>query len=367
MIGLPPLRRLNILNILLLLSARLRVTNGFAPPKQIDANINQLQNVKHVFSSKKLHEENRIVSTPMRGGGILSAWPDPKSFSPDYQVDTYRIAVTIACTFFTWFAQRQYTNVMASSALTLICSMCFDKHLGQAAFCGTFAGMGSFALVPTWQYALSLGALTSLLFEILIHQKNYCLGIGGRLGATAFISSSIIAAVQGISPGVSLSSLTLDNLQKGTIISMAIWHAVGSVATIVLREVGDDSTAADPVRASAVIGLIAALLVEDKSAALAIYGGSFVGMSLPSRLIHGILPGKLKEGSKVPSISLVGLLASFAVSGLFGGILHGVTIGLDWWSGGWGGKAGFCAFLGCLIFRGMRKVTGGSVAAAVAA
>ena len=296
---------------------------------------------------------------PTRGGSIgTSMVKDPKSFSPDYPVDIPRISITIACTVLTWFAQRQYSNVMASSAMTLICSMCFDKRLGQAAFCGSFAGMGSIGLVPSWKYALGLGTLTSIFFEYLIHNKNYYLGVGGRLGATAFIASSIIALLQRIPTGLSLSSLPTFSalgaiMKTNTVWSMAVWHAVGSIATIVLREAGDNSRAADPVRASAVIGLIAALLVEDKSIALALYGGSFIGMSLPSRLIHGIIPGK---GKADKPINVFGLLASFGIAGALGGVVHGVTIGLDWWSGGWGGKAGFCAFIGCLLFRGMSKM-----------
>lgn len=230
--------------------------------------------------------------------------------------------------------------------------------------------MGSIALVPSWKYALLLGALTSALFEVLMHQKNYFLGIGGRLGATAFIASSIVSLVQGIPTGLSTSfpSLTSSSLSsmitvlassavssRSVLLSMAVWHAVGSVATIALREASDNNQAADPVRASAVIGLIAALLLEDKSAALAVYGGSFVGMSLPSRLMHGMLPGKVKEGTVIPTASVASLLTAFAIAGVLGGIVHGMTINLGWWAGGWGGKAGFCGFVGCLLYRGMRK------------
>lgn len=296
-----------------------------------------------------------------RGRHKLKAWPltkDPKGMSPEYPLAAGRIAITIASTFFTWYAQKtnQYTSVMASSAFTLICSMCFDRRLGQAAFCGSFAGMSSLAVIPSWQLALVLGGVTSFLFEGLVHYMNAYLGVGGRLGATAFIATSFVAAMTGIPTGVSISALSLK--YTGTIASMAFWHAVGSVATIVLREVSDDSTAADPVRASAVIGLIGALLLHDKSAALAVYGGSFVGMSLPSRLMHGILPGKEKgEGSLKPADpTTISLLSTFAGVGALGGIVHGATIDVGFWPGGWGGKAGSCAFVGCLIYRGCSKI-----------
>jgi hypothetical protein len=68
---------------------------------------------------------------------------------------------------------------------------------------------------------------------------------------------------------------------------MILYHMLGAVATILLRESSDDSAAADPVRASSVVSLLGSLFLRDPTAVLALYGGSFVGMSLPSRLMHG--------------------------------------------------------------------------------
>lgn len=285
------------------------------------------------------------------------AWPvgkDPRGISPDYPLTVTRIAITVGACYLTWFAQAEYSNVLASSALTLICSMVFDKRLGQAAFCGSFAGMCSTAVIPTKNLAVVLGLVTSLCYEILIHGGNAFLGVGGRLGATAFLATSAVAfrtgirtglgkyAIGGGSRALKLSAL---NWEK-TLLPWAIWHAVGSVATIVLREVSDDSAAADPVRASAVVGLAAALLLPDKTAALAVYGGSFTGMSLPSKLMS------LTPSSRRLSITnVISLLLTFAVAGAFGGIVHGATIDWKLWTGGWGGKAGLCAFVGCMAYR----------------
>jgi hypothetical protein len=216
--------------------------------------------------------------------------------------------------------------------------------------------MGSNTLISSWQIALGLGGLTSILYEWLIHNKNMFSGIGGRLGATAFIASSFIAVMGRIPNGVTIASLVSKKIQVSTLIFMAFWHALGSVATIVLREVSDDASAADPVRASATVGLIGALLLENKTAALALYGGSFVGMSLPSRLMHGILPGKT-TGSSNQIPTKLSLIASFAAAGAVGGFAHGAAIDLGWWPGGWGGKAGLFAFIGCLLYRGLAKIT----------
>ena len=295
------------------------------------------------------------------------AWPvgrDPKGISSDYPLTVTRICVTVGACYLTWFAQGQYSNVLASSALTLICSMVFDRRLGQAAFCGSFAGMCSTAIIPTKNLAVILGLATSLSYEILIHGFNTFWGVGGRLGLTAFVATSAVALKNGIRTGLARYSVaggsrTLALSARSwehTLLPWAMWHALGSVATIVLREMSDDSAAADPVRASAVVGLAAALLLHDKTAALAVYGGSFTGMSLPSKLMS------LPDSSQQLTITnVISLLLTFGVAGAFGGILHGATIEWRLWSGGWGGKAGFCAFLGCLAYRVLVTGTLGAI------
>lgn len=325
------------------------------------------------FTSNFTKSHSLISEIPHSGGSVvistnsnsnnysnLEAWPlskDPKGVASDYPLRLSRVSITVCSTFLTWWAQKRYSNVLASSAITLIFSICFDKRLGQASFCGTLAGMSSRAVVSSCKSAIGLGILTSVLFEWLIHTRNIFSGIGGRLGATAFIATSICALFAKVSTGVKLLPITaiFRMLNPKTLIFFAFWHALGSVATILLREASDDSTAADPVRASAVIGLIGALLLEDNASALALYGGSFVGMSLPSRLMFGVLPGKARD--KYTSIpSTISLITAFGVVGAIGGLLHGASIDLGWWKGGWGGKAGSCSFLGCLIFRGIQKL-----------
>ena len=317
-------------------------------------------------SARRKNNEGRKTVEAIPPGGSFqkarelirrNAWPigtDPKGVSPDYPLTITRIAVTVGACYLTWFAQGQYSNVLASSAVTLICSMVFDRRLGQAAFCGSFAGMCSTAVIPTKNLALILGLSAALSYEILIHAFNAFLGVGGRLGLTAFLATSAVAFKTGVKTGLARYSiaggskaLALSALcWKKTLLPWAMWHAIGSVATIVLREVSDDSAAADPVRASAVVGLAAALLLQDKTAALAVYGGSFTGMSLPSKLMSMDATSR-----SFNIINVISLLLTFAVAGAFGGIVHGATIDWKLWAGGWGGKAGFCAFLGCMAYR----------------
>jgi len=285
-------------------------------------------------------------------------WPlksDPPGPSPEFPLLVTRIAVTILSTLSTWYLHifNGYSPVLASSATTLLVSMCLDRRLGQAAFCGSFAGMSGGHLVPNISIALLLGSLTSVSYEMLIHIQNAFLGIGGRLGATAFLATAAVAKYQNVKfvgkklrrglykSGVGLSSI---------LVTMVLYHALGAFLTIFLRESSDDSGAADPVRASSVIGLLGALFVKDPTAVLALYGGSFVGMSLPSRLMFGNAPGKPKPSKLQSALPLFG---SFATAGAIAGLIHAVTIHSGYWNGGWGGKAGLCAFAGCWAYRGI--------------
>mmetsp|Transcript_8799 Transcript_8799/g.9372 ORF Transcript_8799/g.9372 Transcript_8799/m.9372 type:complete len:380 (-) Transcript_8799:343-1482(-) len=331
-------------------SATLPSTRDQAPARRKNNNENTRKSVEAIPAGS---------AQSRRGKELIRrfAWPigrDPKGMSLDYPLTVTRIAVTVGACYLTWFAQGQYSNVLASSALTLICSMVFDRRLGQAAFCGSFAGMCSTAIIPTKNLALILGLATSLSYEILIHGSNAFRGVGGRLGLTAFLATSAVAFKNGIRTGLARYSfaggsraLALSALSwEKTLLPWAMWHAIGSVATIVLREMSDDSAAADPVRASAVVGLAAALLLHDKTAALAVYGGSFTGMSLPSKLMS------MSDSSRRLTITnVISLLLTFGVAGAFGGIVHGATIDWRLWPGGWGGKAGFCAFVGCMAYR----------------
>ena len=46
------------------------------------------------------------------------------------------------------------------------------------------------------------------------------------------------------------------------------------------------------------------------------------------------------------------LLGSFAGAGALASLFHAMTIRHGYWNGGWGGKAGLCAFAGCWVYRG---------------
>ena len=305
-----------------------------------------------------------------------NAWPknrDPTGMAADYPQAKSRFLLTIVATLLTWRATSYgvCSSVFASSATTLAASL-WNPGLGQAAFIGSFAGMSSIGVLVTWRHALLAGGLTAGLFEYVIHRANVWRGLGGRLGFLAFCAVNLVAATSRISPlpgafsGSGGPILGLDfpsfvaGFKTGPLRSGAVFGALGSVLTICLREAAEDESAdmSDPVRASAVVGVMAALLVGiDKSfgdfAALLTFGGSFAGMSLPLRLCKGVIPGR-KKRSQPRNATIV---ACFAIAGAIGGIIHAGSVGVDWWStpAGWGGKAGASAFGGVLIFRAIEK------------
>ncbi len=233
--------------------------------------------------------------------------------------------------------------------------------------------------------------VTSILFEAFIHYRNAALGLGGRLGTIAFVAVNFVSALRGIwvlpalpsslPPLPTLSTLAaFPDISVATLASLKAFVAsspylpltmgygvLGALATIALREASDDNAAADPVRAAAVVGLLSALMIgvggHTSLGALAAYGGAFVGMSLPSRLMYGSQP-PLPGSSPSDAAPLTRpttpreVLTNFAIAGVLGGLVHGLTLHWGMWTtpvAAWGGKAGFCAFVGVLLHRGLLR------------
>ena len=327
------------------------VTSGSAAPTTPDQQYipQQQQTTRQQLSNNSNNNNSNTLLHKIK-------WPlvrDPPGVASDYPLLFTRVLVTILSTLSTRYMHlyNGYSPILASSATTLLVSTCFDRRLGQAAFCGSFAGMSGGHLVPTLPLAVMLGALSSISYEVLIHVNNLCLGIGGRLGATAFLATSALAKYRGVaSVGRKIRRGLWSSAGPSSIaVTMILFHMLGAVSTIYLRESSDDSAAADPVRASSVVGLLGSLFITDPTAALALYGGTFVGMSLPSRLMNGNAP----NGGNNDRTSALALFTSFAGAGAIAGLIHAMTIHAGYWNGGWGGKAGLCAFAGCWICRGI--------------
>ena len=278
-----------------------------------------------------------------------------------------RMTMATLASVLTWYAHAvseipKCGAVAASAGVSLIASLALPS-LGLPAMCGTFAGMSSRAIVPSLPIALKLGLLTSALFEVLIQRRKFILGVGGRLGAVAFLAVNALAPLS----GWSFKSKPVP--ATAPILSTAIFAAVGSIATIALRQT--DDTVKDPVRASAVVGLLASLLIGfcgfTDLGALAVYAGSFAGMSAPSRLLVKDVDANSKvvdiTGSKRLNsffTSMIPLLVPFAVVGTLTGCILAGSLHLGLWAapGGWGGKAGFSSVVAILTYTTLLKKFG---------
>jgi hypothetical protein len=289
---------------------------------------------------------------------------DPKGMPVDFPGTKTRLVATIIATLATWhsIAINQMNPVLASSATTLAFSL-WSPGLGQAAFCGSFAGMSS---AGSFASTLTAGAITAGLFELAIHRGNKWLGLGGRLGFVAFLATNMAAYLFGAPHSMLDIPISLKEwisiLKASPYLYSIACGALGSVATIVLREIAENATnedndMQDPIRAAAAIGVVSSLLVGvggwlDNFGSLLVFGGAFTGMSLPSRLLKGVIPGRKKRNPP----GAIAIVLWYAAAGALGGLIHALTIPLQWWSGGiWGGKAGSCAFGGVLIFRAFEK------------
>ena len=310
----------------------------------------------------------RRESSPAVDGGTLLhriEWPltqDPPGVGAEYPLLLTRAAVTVLSTLATWYLHLygDFSPVLASSATALLVSFCVDRRLGSAALCGSLAGTCGGHLAPTPAVAALLGALASASYEILIRINQFGRGLGGQAGAAAFVATSALACHRKVA---SAGRRTRRGLWSGAgpsslLVAMATYHALGAVATVLLREGSDDAGGADdPVRAGAVVGLLGALFLKDPAALLAVQGGAFVGMSAPSRLLHGDASavGGRRPHARTSAAALVG---AFAGAGALAGLVHAGTIHRGLWNGGWGGKPGLCALAGCVTYRGLANTCG---------
>lgn len=261
----------------------------------------------------------------------------------EYPLVLPRMAVITVATLSTRYLHLSngFSPVLASSAITFLMSTCLDTRLGGCALCGSLAGMSGGHLVPYLSAALILGGLASGCYEVLI-RNNF-------VGAAAFVATGILAKYRHIS-GVG-RKLRRGMWKAGVgptsiVVSMIAFHMIGAVGTILLRECSEDDGAADPVRASSVVGLLGSLFLRDPTSLVGLYGGSFVGLCLPSRLMHG--HARIRGPQTAASV-----LSSFAGAGAIAGLIHAITIHYGYWNGGWGGKVGLCAFAGCWVYRGL--------------
>lgn len=215
--------------------------------------------------------------------------------------------------------------VLASGLVGLFGSLAVRPH-ALAIFCGSFVGMTSPAVMPlAWTAVAGLAA--GLLFASI---RPHFVGLGGRLGTTAFAVCATTAALGGAdlpsawhgTGGALPTELLLPMAGLG---GGAAWM----VSTLVRR------SPLDVVGAAAAVGILAALAVPHLDAehagllGAAAYIGAFVGMSASARLptagayvLAGVLGGVGLHlmagafpgvGGKLGTLALVSVTAVHAV------------------------------------------------------
>ena len=295
-------------------------------------------------------------STKRRSGGnnmLLRSiqWNDPP-LTPQHPQLFQRISVTIASTILTRYLHlwNGYSPVLACSMVSFLVSTCYDKRLGSAALCGAMVGMSGGHLLPSFSMGVLAGGISSLSYEVLT-RNSLGGGLGGQIGSAAFVATSIMAKyqrIQGVGRKLRRGMWKAGVGPSSIVVSMIVFHILGSLTTILLRCASEEEGASDPVKASSVVGIVGSLLIHDPTALMALYGGSLVGMSFPSRLIEGHL-SRIRQNAGA-------VVGSFAGAGALAGLIHAMATHYGYWNGGWGGKAGLCAFAGCWVYRGLDNI-----------
>lgn len=299
---------------------------------------------------------------PIRASHAPFMLAEPKQSTPQgfLQDASKRIACASCASAATWglIAKCNVNSVAASSAIGLAAGASLPAPLATAAFCGTFAGMGSLLVVPGIANAAGLGAAAAALLATLDATNTRVLkGYGGRLGAVAALASfASIAATPSL---VQSGYLFQPSLAKaaaapkafavtigGTIVgstAMRLWAKklamlllVGGTTSPLLSTPSKRAALArrlsNPVASASVVGLTASLVIGPSDAALAAsaFTGAFVSMSSPQKV------GSVRS-----------LIGAAALAGL-------AQVGLAAVGVGAGGKLGAAAAIGVLLMRSLR-------------
>ncbi|MEF8786979.1 MAG: hypothetical protein V5A45_13675 [Haloarculaceae archaeon] len=248
---------------------------------------------------------------------FFSETVDATSLQPSDAADALAVAVAGPLTFFISTSLGQ-GPVVASALVGLLAALTVGEQAAPA-YCGSFVGMVSTAVLPT----LGPVALASLVAAgIYVLAKRVFNGFGGKLGTTAFVGCT--AVIVPSSYTYAPASVLTAELAVAAIVAATI----GAVAAFSLSVRYDYGA----VVGSAAVGLAAGLLAPPAFGpglggvvAAAAFAGSFVGMVSETRL---------------PSLVLV------AVAGLLSGLVY---VGVSPIFGGSGGKLGTVAFTACLV------------------
>jgi hypothetical protein len=219
-------------------------------------------------------------------------------------------------------AQTGLGPVVASALVGLVAGLVVPDY-GVPAYCGSFVGMASPALVGG---VAAVAAASLVAAGVYVLGKRLFVGFGGKLGTTAFVGVGVAVLAGGgpLPPG----SLPADPV-CGACLATGLVAAVAAYAVSVHLDRG-------PVVGSALVGLVAGLLAPavvpgGETLAAAAFCASFVGMSRPDRL------------GGTPAVGAAGLVSG----ALFVGAAPRFV--------GFGGKLGTVAFVSCLVVAAGRE------------
>ena len=230
-------------------------------------------------------------------------------------------AVVVGGVLTRWLAVEAGLGVVVASALVGLAAWLVVPERAAAAYCGSFVGMAAPAVLPGYVTVAAAGGVAGVVFILAAGVYS---GFGGKLGATAFVGCTAVVLGTGAVP----TSEPVPHV--GTAVVLTTVAVVAAVLTYVLSvrfEYG-------PVAASAGVGLVAGglapvVFAEGTPVAAVAFCASFTGMVAESRL---------------PGEPLVG------VAGLATGAFFVATTPHF---GGFGGKLGAIAFVGCLATYGL--------------
>ena len=228
-----------------------------------------------------------------------------------------------------------------------------------AVFCGTFAGMTSFAAFfnqapsgPGFSILINVSTaiLTGILYVLVMYSgqklpNRLFNGYGGRLGAIAFAGSAVCLMTAGLLIRLSSPHFQLLVVKEGAVpsgtahLAMILTSAAGSFFTRrFTRNINSTIPGLNVVLSASVCGfgggvILLFLPLWGPVASLYWYAGNFAGMS--SRPILG---------------SDASILLAGAITGIFLGGLHGYASGV-------GGLLGFSAFLAVIFWNSVSRLT----------
>lgn len=216
--------------------------------------------------------------------------------------------------------------VVASALVGLFAALALGDQAAPA-YCGSFVGMVSTAVLPTLAPVAAASLVAGLVF---VASKRLFDGFGGKLGTTAFLGCAAVVAPS------SYTYAAGGTLSLSSSLAAVVAATAGAVAAFLLSVRFDYGA----VIGSGTVGLVVGVLAPPAlgtslggSVAAAAFSGSFIGMVSENRL---------------PSVTLVG------IAGLASGV---VFVGVEPFVGGSGGKLGTIAFAACLLTWAVSTVT----------